>query len=112
VNQSRELPAELQTALSELKQALTALYGERLQGVYLYGSYSRGDYHPNSDIDVLIALTGDGNPADEISRYSQVVSEICLRHDLLIGTYPVSAHSLAERHDPFFQNVRREAVPV
>jgi len=33
---------EVQRILSELHDRLAALYGKRLRGVYLYGSYARG----------------------------------------------------------------------
>jgi len=108
----RELPPEVRAALDELKEALADLYGERLRGVYLYGSYARGDFHSDSDVDVLLVLAGDVNPGEEIGRSNDFVSDICLRHDLLIATFPVPEHWLAEHRDPFFQNVRREAVPV
>jgi hypothetical protein len=61
---------------------------------------------------VLIALDGNVNPGDEMTRHSRLVSEICLQHDLLIATYTVPAHWLEERRDPLFQNLRREAVLV
>ena len=107
-----ELPERVRLALVELKEALSGLCGERLRGVYLYGSYARGDFHPDSDVDVLIVLAGDVRPGDEISRYNPLVSEICLRHDLLISTFPVPAEWLDTRKDPFFETVRREALLV
>ncbi|WP_229365879.1 hypothetical protein [Fibrisoma montanum] len=35
-------PEQLQTLSQEVKQALTDLYGDRLDQVILYGSYARG----------------------------------------------------------------------
>jgi predicted nucleotidyltransferase len=106
------LPHNVGMALAELKQALRHMYGDRLQGVYLYGSYARGDYHVGSDIDILVALAGEVKPAKEIDRMTQVVSDIDLRHDLLIAIYPTSVDWLAQRRSPFFVNVRREGVPL
>ena len=65
-----KLPQIVQTALKELKDALQDLYGERLRGLYLCGSYARGTAHWDSDIDVLIVLAGSvqarrGNHSDE-----------------------------------------------
>ena len=57
-NTGKLLLPEVVAALRELKTALIELYGERLRGVYLYGSYARGDYHVDSDVDVLVALNG------------------------------------------------------
>lgn len=107
-----KLPANVADALTELKSALTGLYGERLRGLYLYGSYARGDFHEDSDVDVLIALAGDIVPGDEIGRYNEAVSAICLRRDLLISTFPAPLEWLETRRDPFFENVRREAISI
>ncbi|HZU06982.1 MAG TPA: nucleotidyltransferase domain-containing protein [Chloroflexota bacterium] len=109
----RELPPEVAAALSELKAVLADIYGERLRGVYLYGSYARGDFDPeSSDIDVLVVLAGEVEPAEEIRRTSAAVSDICLRHDVLLAELPVSEAWLRERKTPLFENVRREAVPI
>jgi predicted nucleotidyltransferase len=106
------LPPQVTAALEELKAALVSIYGDRFRGVYLYGSYARGESHADSDVDVLIAFDGDVDPGEEIDRYSQARSEICLRHNVLIATYPVAVSLLGGRHDPFFENVRREAIAV
>ena len=88
------------------------IYGDRLQGVYLYGSYARGDFHAGSDVDVLVVLAGQVKPAQEIDRVNAAVSDIGLRYDLLIAIYPTSVDWLLERQSPFFKNVRREGVPL
>ena len=109
----RDLPADVSSALDELKAALAAIYGERLRGVYLYGSYARGDFAPeSSDIDVMIVLTGEVSPGDEIGRYNDAVSDICLKYDVLISTVPVSTDWEQARWNPFLVQVRKEAVPV
>lgn len=104
------LPLTIQSALNQVKQALTSIYGEQLSGVYLYGSYARGDFREDSDVDLLIALKGDVNPTQEVNRLSRVLSDICLDNNLLISTYPVPERWLTERQGPLFVNVRREGV--
>lgn len=109
----RELPPEVAAALGELKAALAAIYGERLRGVYLYGSYARGDFDPeSSDIDVLVVLAGDVRPGEETDRSSEIISDICLKYDVLISTVPVSTDWAQSRWNPFLVQVRKEAVPV
>ena len=46
----------VEQTLSELKDGLAALYSARLKGLYLFGSYARGEARPESDLDVLIVL--------------------------------------------------------
>ncbi len=35
---------------------LRGIYGERLRDVLLFGSWARGDAHPESDVDLLVVL--------------------------------------------------------
>ena len=107
-----ELPQSVRLALQELKAALINLYGERLGGVYLYGSYARSDFTEDSDIDVLIVLKGEVKPGAEMTRLSPLLSEICLRHGLLLSVFPVSAEKHKARQSPFMVNVRREQIGV
>jgi predicted nucleotidyltransferase len=106
------LPEAVEQGLVELKEALASRYGERLKGLYLYGSYARGDFTADSDVDLLIALEGQVKPTREIDGLSEVVADICLRHDLLLSVYPVPAEWLVERKSPLFENIRREGVRV
>jgi predicted nucleotidyltransferase len=106
----RQIPEGVQRALKELQEYLSQVYGERLRGIYLYGSYARGDFRPDSDVDVLIALEGITNPSQEIDRIGDGVADICLDHNVLIATYPVPEDWLKQRKSPLFENVRREGV--
>jgi len=107
-----QFPGPITQALEELRQFLAELYGERLRGLYLYGSYARGDFRPDSDIDLLVVLEGEVNPGQEIDRISHRVADICLDHNVLIATLPVSEKWFQERKSPLFENVRREAIAL
>lgn len=109
---SPELPLAVRLALGELKRGVADLYGERFQRLYLYGSYARGAAHEESDVDVLVVLNGEVKLGGEITRMSPVVSDICLRYNLLISTLPVSAEWLRSQRMPFFVSVRQEAIPL
>lgn len=106
----RQIPGSVQQALKELQDYLAKIYGERLRGVYLYGSYARGDFHSGSDVDVLVVLSGMVKPTQEIDRIGDGVADICLDHNVLIATYPVPEEWLKARKSPLFENVRREGI--
>ena len=108
--ENAKVPTVVDAALRELKQRLDRLYGDRLSGLYLYGSYARGAAHADSDIDVLVVLHGSVQPGAEIAHMGRIVADICLERDLLISVFPVSTAALRERSSPLFANVRREGV--
>jgi predicted nucleotidyltransferase len=43
-------------ALAEFSGAIRRHYGDRLAGLYLFGSHARGDHTPDSDVDVAVIL--------------------------------------------------------
>ena len=112
MDQQRELPPNVAAAVAELKAALSELYGERLRGVYLFGSYARGDFSKDSDVDVLIILSGPIGPGEEIDRYSMIRAALCLRYDLVISTVPVAEDWFDQQLEPLYQHVVREGVAV
>lgn len=107
-----KLPESVHLALKELKEELSSLYSDRLQGLYLYGSYARGTANEDSDVDVLVVLNESIRPGIEISYMNPIVSEICLRYDLLISICPVSTETFETCKSAFLENVHKEAVPI
>ena len=99
-------------ALQEVKQALIDLYGVRFNQLVLYGSYARGAATAASDVDLMVVLNDDVNPATEIERLNSTVSDICLRHDLLISTFPVSLVWFEQQRNPLFLNIHREGITL
>lgn len=98
--------------LKEFREEIENLYGKRLKSIILYGSWARGDATEESDIDVLIVLEGKVIPGKEIDRMIDVITEINLKHSVLISVYPVSEEDYSTINSPLLINVRREGVPA
>lgn len=86
------------------------MYQKRLKNVILYGSWARGNTTEDSDIDVLIVLEGRVIPGKEIDRIIDIITEINLKHGVLISVYPVSEEDYSTINSPLLINVRREGV--
>jgi type I restriction enzyme S subunit len=103
---------DIEPILRELKARLQELYGERLKGLYLFGSYARGDAREDSDIDVLMVLDDYEYTSDPISETSRIGSELSLKYDCLLSMIPMREADWQEREDSFLTNVRGEGVLV
>lgn len=69
---------------AKARQGLEQLYGERLRGVYLYGSAARDQLTPDSDIDIAVILDEITTGFDEHERVSQLGADLSLDHDAVV----------------------------
>ena len=107
------MPKGTQKILEEFLEEIKQILGNRLKKIILYGSYARGDYNKNSDIDIMILtdLT-----SEEISRYSLLIWEKCA--DIEIDKGIVISPLIRNLDDfnswlnvkPFYMNIVNEGV--
>ena len=50
------MPQTIHTLLTQYLLELKKIYGTYLKSVILYGSYARGDYTSDSDIDIMLLV--------------------------------------------------------
>ena len=64
--------------LSEFKSKTKSIMGNSLKQIILYGSYARGDYKDNSDMDIMILteLTDDRIVQIEDELFERVVYQL------------------------------------
>jgi len=108
----RTIQVKSEKILNELKSGLSNIYGERLKGVYLYGSMARGETVFGSDIDVAIILDDFRDHWEEIQRTSVLCSDLSLKYGVTLSLFHIRERDWLERETPFLVNVRREGVPV
>ena len=103
-------PKKLAQLLKELKTGLARLYGSRLCGLYLFGSYARGEQDAESDLDILIVLTDYERYSLEIERTGELVSALSLKYGVSVSRKLVKESSWQSASSALLRNVRAEAI--
>ena len=103
---------ELRIILGELRSGLERLYAERLRGLYLFGSYARGEARADSDLDVIIVLDEVPVPGEEIDRTGDLASRLSLEYDVSLSRSFVSETEWRAADIPFIRVVRKEVIPA
>ncbi len=103
------LKTEIRELLSKLRLGLEDLYGERLEDVYLFGSYARGEATPESDVDILVVLDEVADYGREIERTGHLASRLSLDYDVSLSRVFVSSSAWRHRDSPFLCSVREHA---
>ena len=77
---------ELNSILQKLTQIYRSVYGENLVQVILYGSYARGDYHTDSDVDVVAIVHGDRKTLQQqLKKVWDSSCELELEYDTILS---------------------------
>jgi len=102
-----------QQALEALVQRLYASYSSQIQSVVLFGSKSRGDAGPDSDIDVLVVLNSDDPHLR--SNVRRLAARVSLEYDLLFSLWAVGRshwERLARYRFPIYQAIQSDGIDL
>ena len=91
---------------------LKRLYGDRVRKVVLFGSWARGDAHPESDIDLLVVLDRVEDASREHERMSDLLNRHSLDNDTIVSTLVVSERDYASAQKPVLIRIRAEGEPI
>jgi predicted nucleotidyltransferase len=108
----KKVPAKIRNLLKELKEGLVRMYGDRLKGLYLYGSYARGDYRQGSDVDVMILLGDFENYWDELERSTELASDLSLKYEVTLSRLIIKQIQWQGSDMPVLKNIRKDGVPA
>jgi predicted nucleotidyltransferase len=109
---AKKIPKRVDHILRETRIELQNIYAERLKEIILFGSYARGDYSSESDIDLLLLLDRFIDLAAEREKYIAVVSRISLKYDTVLSVIPFDFQAYQTKKTPLILNIHKEGVSV
>lgn len=109
------MPDIIRNILFGFTRQIKTLLGNKLSKVIVYGSYARGDYHENSDVDVMVLV----KLADsEIQKIVPIIYDMAYDIELEKGIHISVVVKNEEQFEywvdtlPFYKNVSKEGVEI
>lgn len=109
------MPDYVRGVVYQFAQNLREILGANLSKVIVYGSYARGDYRDNSDVDVMILVK---LREEEIKRIENAVYDLAFDLEMSTGIdiSPIIKNEAQYEYWvdtlPFYRNVKDEGVIV
>jgi len=88
--------------LSDLEIKLSELFKNNLKKIILFGSYAKGTYNNDSDIDIMVLLT-----ETELNKYDDIIADIVVE---LIGKYSIYPSIFLENDKQYYKNIEIETL--
>lgn len=107
------MPQIMQNLIERYVMEIQKIYGIHLKKIIMYGSYARGDFRPDSDMDIMILLDMSDLELKQYSRqFSYMTYDFNLDNDIDIKPIAKSEEHFRKwiENYPFYANIQREGV--
>ena len=106
---------ELNILLKKLAEIYQSVYGSDIVKILMYGSYARGTFAADSDLDVVAIVKGS---RDELQRKLKTVWDYSCELELEYGTIlsptviPYEEFETYKQDIPYYRNIEQEGVAI
>ena len=107
------MPKTMQDLLGQYVESVKMIYGTHVRKIILYGSYARGDFGPDSDVDIMILVDmSDLSLKTYAKELSYMTYDFNMDHNLDIKPIAKSEDHFNKWiiNYPFYSNVQKEGV--
>ena len=109
------LKYDLQKVLDDVKIKMSEIYGDDLDKIILYGSYARGDYRDESDIDIMVLVKCSEEEIKRLrSKLISAASDLGIEYDIYISIKAIHLDYFDywKKDMPLFKNIVKEGTSV
>ena len=100
---------------SKVSNAAKECLGDKLDKVFLYGSYARGDSFSDSDIDILVLANIPREDTRKIyKKIWSIIGDLDLEYNVFISIHVTDCTTFYQYANdlPFYMNVLRDGVEL
>ncbi len=106
---------EINNILKAIVECYRDVYGDEIVDIVLYGSYARGDYDQDSDVDIVAVVHGD---RVELQKKLKIVwdvsAQLGLENDIVLSPTVIPYDEFVKYRQtlPYYRNIAQEGQKI
>ncbi len=106
---------KLNAVLHQMNNIYHAVFGSSVVKILLYGSYARGDFQKDSDIDLVAIVRGGRKELQEgLKEIWNISADLELEYDVIVSptVIPFDEFEKYKNDLPYYRNILEEGVDI
>lgn len=107
--------SQLSVISKQMAECYQLIYGTDVSGVFLYGSYARGDNDVHSDIDIVAIVRGNRLELQQkLKKVWDRAADIGMENDVVVSPTVIPYDEFEKYKDtlPYYRNILREGKRI
>lgn len=105
-------PLDAEGVAQAVAAELRELYGRRLRNVLLFGSWARGDAHPEADVDLLVILDRVESVWSELRRMDEILWRHSFGNSTVVSALVIDEKGFLEPEVPAVMRAKIEGLAL
>ena len=107
--------SQVNNIAEQISQLYRSVYGDSIVAIYLYGSYARGNYTEESDIDITAIVRGNRIDLQEkLKQVWDISADIGLENDIVVSpaVIPYTEYEAYKEILPYYMNIQKKGKQI
>ena len=107
--------SQLNKITGQIIEVYRDIYGQAIKTIVMYGSFARGDFDDESDIDFAAIVEGERQVLQkQLEKVWDKASDIGLEYDAVVSPVVIPYEEFIKYKDklPYYQNIDKEGIIV
>ncbi len=107
--------SQISNIYEQMVKCYRNIYGINITDIFLYGSYARGDYNDESDMDIVAIVKGSRSELQQkLTTIWDFSAEVGLENDIIISPAVIPYDEFEKYKDklPYYMNIYKEGLKI